>query len=154
DAVSQRVLELGLPREDATFASGNLFDILERGPESDLDHALDAALAVSHWVDLPGPRRSEVMEAWTDRAIWLETQTPYPVFAFVDRLLDSHAADAYWDKVGARLVAARAESPAESAQAAAWCAALRLSSAEHSRRVLARVAEDAVDPTVRAMAAP
>ncbi|MCA9575493.1 MAG: hypothetical protein R3B40_30845 [Polyangiales bacterium] len=154
DAVSQRVREAGIARTDADFASGNVLDILERGPESDLDHALIAALAVSHWVDLPGARRAEVMAAWTERALWLETQTRYPVFAFVDRLLESHAADAYWDKVGERLLGAQATTPSEAARAAAWCAGLRSSSSAESARILERIAEDASDGVVRAMAAP
>lgn len=154
DAVSQRVRELGVDRADAAFPSGNVLEILERGPESDVDHALVAALAVSHWVDLPGARRAEVMDAWTDRALWLETQTRYPVFAFVDRLLEAHAADAYWEKVGERLLAARADTPAEAARAAAWCAALRGSSSSESARILAKVGEEASSGVVRQMAAP
>ena len=154
DAVGQRIRELGLPREDANFPSGNVFEILERGPESEVDHALVAALAVSHWVDLPGPRRAEVMEVWTERALWLATQTRYPVFACVDRLLDGHAADAFWEKVGARLLSARAETPAEAARAAAWCAALRASTSIESGRVLGRVGDEAKDDVVRSMAAP
>ena len=58
EVVGQRIREAGLSREDASFPSGNLFEILERGPESDVDHALVAALAVTHWVDLPGARRA------------------------------------------------------------------------------------------------
>lgn len=154
EAVGQRIRELGIAREDAAFPSGNLFEILERGPESEVDHALVAALAVSHWVDLPGPRRAEVMEAWTERALWLATHTRYPVFACVDRLLDAHAADAYWEKIGTRLLSARAETPADAARAAAWCAALRGSTSIESSRILGRVGEDAADAAVRAMAAP
>jgi hypothetical protein len=154
EVVGQRIREAGLSRDDASFPSGNLFEILERGPESDVDHALVAALAVTHWVDLPGARRAEVMDAWTDRALWLATHTRYPVFACVDRLLESHAADAYWEKVGARLLLARAETPADAARAAAWCAALRASTSTESSRILARVGEEAADSAVRSMAAP
>lgn len=112
-------------------------EILERGPRVRRGpRAGGRASRHALGGDLPGARRAEVMDAWTNRALWLATHTRYPVFACVDRLLESHAADAYWEKVGARLLLARA-TPADAARAAAWCAALRASTSTESSRILA-----------------
>ncbi len=141
DVAAQRVRDAGIPREEADFPSGNVFEILERGPESEVDHALLSALAVSHWVDLPGTRRTSVMEAWVDHALWLDTQTPYPVFAYVDRLLESSVAATFWQKVGARLESCRADTPASAGQAAGWLTALRLSTSATAKQALAGAKE-------------
>jgi hypothetical protein len=155
--VAARAEEHAVSREAAETPAGNLLGVLERGPDSSIELALVAALAVAGLEARIASSESGVsaLARFVRHADWLEVASPYRVLAFVDAVLDAGARERVWQAAADACIEARDDGPHHdaSARAAARIAALGASESDAAKAALARVAEHAKDPMVRALAA-
>ncbi len=152
-----RARAAGVDPEQARCDGVDLLGVIERGPRSRAERALLSAFAVlglgAKLEAAKGAERREILARFVQHADWLETASPYAVYPFVPSLLDDAQADATWKAVGDALVAAQETTPAARARDAARLSALSLAGTDASRRECERVARDALDPVLRALAA-
>lgn len=132
--------------ESAEVAGEDVLALLERGPESERQRAVVAALAVEGLrAHLDDPER---LERFARHADWLELSTDYAPYGFVDLVLGADAGPV-WAAVGK--LPEESSSPAAAARRSLRAAALAASEHEVAERVLAELAADP-DPLVHALA--
>ncbi|MBO6939543.1 MAG: hypothetical protein JJ863_31520 [Deltaproteobacteria bacterium] len=132
--------------EAAEVAGEDVLALLERGPESERQRAVVAALMIeglrAHLDD------ADRLERFARHADWLELSTDYAPYAFVDVVLEGDAG-AVWKAVAA--LPSEAKSPASAARRSLRAAALAASGNEVAGEMLAKLAADS-DPLVQAAA--
>lgn len=132
--------------EAAEVAGEDVLALLERGPESERQRAVVAALMVeglrAHLDD------GERLERFARHADWLELSTEYAPYAFVDLVLEDDAGPV-WRAVAE--LPKEAASPASAARRSLRAAALAASEHEVAAEMLSRLAADP-DPLVQAVA--
>lgn len=158
--VEARAEHHGVKREDADVGGTNLLAVLERGPESARERGLVAAFAVDAFgrrlAEAGDDEAKQLVERFVRHADWLEVGTPYAVYSFVDALLGDGGSAPVWRAVAeAALVDARSGGgPRHDARArnAARLSALASSRSPAAREALVRVASEADDRVVCALA--
>lgn len=158
--VEARAEAHGVSREDAAVDGMNLLAVFERGAESAAERALVAAFAIDalgrKLADADEGEREALAQRFVRHADWLEVSTPYVVYAFVDPLLEPEPArvlmDAMADAVLSDARAVAAPRHDARARSAARLSALAASRCDGSRDALGRVAREAEDLVVRALA--
>lgn len=132
--------------EEAEVAGEDVLALLERGPESERQRSVVAALMVeglrAHLDD------AERLERFARHADWLELSTEYTPYAFVDLVLGDDAGPV-WEAVAK--LPKEAASPAAAARRSLRAAALAGSEHEIAAAMLSGLAADP-DPLVQAVA--
>ncbi len=148
--------EHGVSREDAATERGNVLEIFERGADTSAERSLVASFAVAGLsAELAEGDATPTLTSFVRHADWLETATPYAIYAFVDHVLSVEDAARVWDAVADACVSARPAPLDHAARAAVFVriSALAASSSDAAKEALARVAKHAADPALRAAAA-
>ena len=132
--------------DEAVVAGEDVLALLERGPESERQRAVVAALMVKGLrAHLDDPGR---LERFARHADWLELSTDYAPYAFVDVVLGEDAGPV-WEAVA--ILPDEAKSLAGVARRSLRVAALASSDHEVASAMLSRLAADP-DPLVQAVA--
>lgn len=154
EQVDALAAEHGVTFDDASLPSGNVLSILEQGPDGAVEHGLVSALAVSRLVDVPtqGGERNEAFDRWVEYADWLEAETDYRVYDYVDLLLTEPLAAAFWDRLADGIIAERDASPAGAARVASRVTAVAAIDSEVARAATRRIGKHAASPIARAVA--
>lgn len=153
-AVAIHAEEAKLSREEAESAYGNVMDVLSRGPETEQERALCAALCAHVVADAP-PKGRDAEDQMASDLLWLGTHTPFDATRLLDRAL-GEAADDLWDAISdrvRRIDQGRLPSLGRG-EALLGCSALSLSSSSVAKRKFEDLATTAADPALRILAVP
>lgn len=158
--VELRAEALEIDRDEAATEAGNLLAILERGADSPLERAVVAAFAVHGLgravAQAGAEERERILGRFVRHADWLEISSPYVVYALVDTVLDPETAGRVWSAVADAVVddARGGKGPRHGVRArnAARVSGLASSTSESAADALERVAGEAEDVVVRALA--
>ena len=156
--------EFGIEREQAATPAGNVFTILEQGPNNTLEAALVGACAVAGFGELclaaaTGARGDRRSAAWSfvGHLSWIELATPYRITPFLGVLLPGEVLGMVEDALLAAILSEDASANPEQDGAARARNAARITSlaraqSDAARTGLARVRDLAKDPATRAVA--
>jgi hypothetical protein len=120
---------------DAVTTSGNLLEVLDRGPQAAGEWGLLGALWAHHTA-------STATDEDIAEALWLSTQTPLVPLLYADRAWPSNARSRLWDAVAN----ASLNPVCAFAERAALAATLACADSEEGRVAATRASENAIDP--------
>jgi len=140
--------EAKLKTGDASTPFGNAIAVLERGPETDGERALVAALWAHAIAEAP-PKGREAEDRLAADVAWLATNTPFDVTRLIDRALGDAAADV-WDALAARVRKIDAHQiPASRGEGLVACAALAYSTAAAAAKHASAMSKELKDPFLK-----
>ncbi len=148
-----------LTREDTECSSGNVLEILERGPERSAEWALVSAFAVrgldEKLLESSAGERREMVERFARHADWLEVSTSYSLYRFVPDLLSEAGRDALIEALET-FIQSPADGPSVAAHRARAVLRLHVLSTldrPAAAEAFARIVESHPDPWLKAIAA-
>jgi hypothetical protein len=155
--IKGRAKEHGVTRGEAETPLGNLLEMLERGPQSNLERALVAALFLRGFgseVRARPEQRKALCEKLAVHCDWLELHSPYRVLPLVEPMLDPDVADDVLRALGALVLGddAPGNEAAARARNAGRISVLSQSSSSAARAALERIAAEAQDNWSAALA--
>src|SRR5579871_1672354 len=146
--VAEAATARGLEREQAGTDFGNALDVLERGPETDVERALACALAARGLASDP-PKERDAQERAAGELLWLAAHTPFDATELLDAALGEHAG-AVWEAIAERVRRAdEGKLPAsDRGEALIGAVALAASRSESASKHAAALAAAARDPKI------
>ncbi|HKU39685.1 MAG TPA: hypothetical protein VJR89_16105 [Polyangiales bacterium] len=154
--------DFGIEREQAATSAGNVYTILESGPNTTLEASLVGACAVAGFGELclaasSAERRSA---AWTfvGHLSWAELATPYRITPFLGLVLPGEVRGLVEDSLLAAILSEDASTSVEQgdgaarARNAARITSLARAQSDAARSGMSRVRDLAKDPATRAVA--
>jgi len=143
--VRPQAAEAKLRPEEATTPFGDALAVLERGPETDSERALVAALWAHAIAETP-PKGREAEDRLAADIAWLASHTPFDVTRLIDRALGDAAADV-WDALAARVRKIDAQKiPASRGEGLVACAALAYSTSAAAAKHASAMSKELKDP--------
>ncbi len=152
--VKAKAEELGVTHDDASTELGNVLTVLEKGPQTESERALGAALWAHVLADVP-PKTSEDEDKAADDLLWLAGRTPFDATGLVDRALGD-SSDEMWSAVADRVrrIEAGTLAPLGRGEALCGCAAIAVSESAAARKQAAALSRELKDPSLARLIAP
>ncbi len=144
--VKAKAEELKVTHDDAATELGNVLSVLERGPQTESERALGAALWAHALAESP-PKTSDDEDRAAAELLWLAARTPFDATGLVDRALGD-AADEMWGAIADRVrrIDAGTLAPLGRGEALCGCVAIAASESPAARKQAAALARELKDP--------